>query len=377
MPQPNTLSLPPPVGSSVAASTPYQALTTSQGSPTSFDPRQIHRLIARIKGREQDRRSRPKAKLPIAVGPWLANSLEERWQCYRQQLRRSRRRFSEDSIHELRVATRRLMALFTLLSCVPGGAFGENGRRVLKRQLKALNGLRDAHVQGIFLEQQMPRFTELFLVRDYLRRRERRLAKRVASMLDQFSTRELAKRVTSLCAELNRQSADARRQTQLLAVVMTGTAQAFVDVVARRRAIDPADLDTIHRTRVAFKRFRYLVESLSPAFTGLGQRELRALGIYQRRMGNLQDLEVVRHCLDRFAQDHAGLEDLLRPFCRQLQRRRARLLRSFLRSKSSGRHRQGRTRRGQMARPLLQPLDGRRAHRQPEQQGQGKSRKGR
>jgi CHAD domain-containing protein len=113
---------------------------------------------------------------------------------------------------------------------------------------------------------------------------------------------------------------------------MRGTTKAFAVAVARRGAIDPADPVTIHRTRVAFKRFRYMVECLSPAFTGLGKRALRPLAIYQRRMGLLQDLEIMRNCLERFSKDHEGTEDLLRPFCRQLQRRRTRSLRRFLRS---------------------------------------------
>jgi CHAD domain-containing protein len=103
-------------------------------------------------------------------------------------------------------------------------------------------------------------------------------------------------------------------------------------VVRRRQAIDPANASTIHRTRIAFKKFRYIVESLSPDVTGFGKRELRALAYYQRRMGNLQDLEVVQQCITSFVQKHAGMEGLLKPFVGYLKARRARALRSFLRS---------------------------------------------
>jgi CHAD domain-containing protein len=54
---------------------------------------------------------------------------------------------------------------------------------------------------------------------------------------------------------------------------------------------------TVHQTRIAFKRFRYMLESLSPAITGPSRRQLRALAYYQRKMGIIQDHEVLnRRC---------------------------------------------------------------------------------
>ena len=101
----------------------------------------------------------------------------------------------------------------------------------------------------------------------------------------------------------------------------------------RRQAIDLADLGTIHQTRVAFKRFRYIVESLSPGLTGLTKRQLRTLAYYQRRMGIIQDLEVMKRCVAELRPlTHKKTESALRPFCRYLRQRRARALRSFLKS---------------------------------------------
>jgi len=254
--QSNTRSIPPPGGDSVASLTADEATPTLPGCQISPHLAQNQRPVVPMKSRAPDLKGRPNQRNPVAVGPWLADSLQDRWQRYQEQFRRCRRRFSEESIHELRVAARRLMALFTLLSCVPGGAVGENGRRMLKRQLKALNELRDTQVQRRFLAQQVPRFPELLLVHDLLEREECRLARTVATAPDRFRTRKLEEWVMSLRAEFNRQPADRRRQTQLLGAVVRGTTRAFAEVVARREAIDPTDPDTIHRTRVAFKRFR-------------------------------------------------------------------------------------------------------------------------
>jgi CHAD domain-containing protein len=123
-----------------------------------------------------------------------------------------------------------------------------------------------------------------------------------------------------------------RVQSQLASAVLRAAAQAFAEAVERRRAIDLADLRTIHQTRVAFKRFRYIVESLSPDITGLTKGQLRALAYYQRKMGIIQDLEVMRACVADYVRGDKGRDALLQRFSRHLLRHRARALRSFLKS---------------------------------------------
>jgi CHAD domain-containing protein len=119
-------------------------------------------------------------------------------------------------------------------------------------------------------------------------------------------------------------------QDLLATNVFQATTDAFAEVVRLRQAIDSANSETIHSTRVAFKKFRYLVEALSPDFTGLGKSQLRRFGNYQRRMGDLQDLEMLQACVARFIQEHPETAATLRPFCCYLRSRRARTLRSAL-----------------------------------------------
>src|SRR5213593_5124427 len=51
-------------------------------------------------------------QVPADVGARLAESLNGRWQSYDQQHCQCRKHFSEKSVHQLRVATRRLMTQF-------------------------------------------------------------------------------------------------------------------------------------------------------------------------------------------------------------------------------------------------------------------------
>ena len=268
----------------------------------------------------------------VPVGPCLAKALETRWQSYREQLRRCQKDFSEETVHELRVATRRLIAQLVLLSCVIRSASLEKARRILKRRMVALGELRDTQVQLTFIEGQATRFPALGRMFTWLEQRERRLARPAAKRVGRFKTKKLDKWVNALIHEIRAKGRGARAQNRLASAVLEATANAFAEAVGRRRAIDLADLGTIHQTRVAFKRFRYMVESLSPGITGLSKRQLRALAYYQRKMGIIQDLKVLEECAAGFILEDKKAEIPLRPFGRYLRQRRARALRSFLKS---------------------------------------------
>ncbi len=271
-------------------------------------------------------------RLPADVGPCLAKALEERCVTYRKELRRCQEHFSEQAVHELRVATRRLLAEFVLLSLVAPSSDLDKARPWLKRRIAALGDLRDTQVQLRFIDQEAARFPELEPMRAWLRRREKRLVKSAAQKIIRFRTKKLAKWITAITEDLAASAGNARARKELANAVMRATADAFAEVLKRRRAIDLADLGTIHQTRVAFKRFRYMVESLSPDLTGLTKRQLRTLAYYQRRMGIIQDLEVMNGCVEKFVHDHQETESALCPFYRYLRQRRTRAVRSFLKS---------------------------------------------
>jgi CHAD domain-containing protein len=274
----------------------------------------------------------PAGPVRVEVGPILAAALESRWKSYRKQLRLCQKSFSEEAVHELRVATRRLLAPLTLLRTAAPSAALDKARRSLKRRPAVLGELRDTQVQRRFIEQKAARFPELLTMLAWLERRERRFAKAAAGEVRRFKTRKLERWISVMIESL---TADARRprvQNRMAAAVRRATGRAFAEAVERRRAIDLADLRTIHRTRVAFKRFRYMLESLSPGLTGLSKRQLRALACYQRRMGIIQDLEVMQACVARYIREDKKREARLQRFNRHLRQCRGRALRSFRKS---------------------------------------------
>jgi CHAD domain-containing protein len=78
-------------------------------------------------------------------------------------------------------------------------------------------------------------------------------------------------------------------------------AQSFARVVRARQAVRADDPSTVHRLRVAFKRFRYMSEVLQPLLPWLNPHQRKAMQAYQTAMGEIQDLEVLTSGVRTFA----------------------------------------------------------------------------
>ena len=76
--------------------------------------------------------------------------------------------------------------------------------------------------------------------------------------------------------------------------LVDATTEAFEMVMACYGRTGPRDLPTIHRVRLAFKKFRYMAEVLAKVVPGiLTDRQIRSMRSYQKRVGEIQDVEVL------------------------------------------------------------------------------------
>jgi len=118
-------------------------------------------------------------------------------------------------------------------------------------------------------------YPELAVLRAWIQRHERRMVESAADKVSRCRTRKLERWVSALTKELTANAPKSRAQERLGSAVLRATARSFAEAVQRHQAIELAELRTVHQTLVVFKRFRYMVESLSPALTGLSKRQLR------------------------------------------------------------------------------------------------------
>jgi CHAD domain-containing protein len=234
---------------------------------------------------------------PILV---LVQCLDDCWMQYRAELKRTRSEFAEEYVHDLRIAIRRLIAAIEMGRGVAGQKKMKKLRRLLKLRLDAFDTLRDVQVQLVFAEEMQAELPEIAAYRDHLREREKRLALRLKKEIKDFRSAGLSQQVNRLKAALLRKNAP-ETQAAIWAIVD----DAYASVVQDQIAIRPEDTATIHCTRLAFKKFRYRVESIHPLLTGAPEDLLRRLHNYQSAMGDVQDTEIGLQMLDKFVA-HSG-----------------------------------------------------------------------
>jgi CHAD domain-containing protein len=61
----------------------------------------------------------------------------------------------------------------------------------------------------------------------------------------------------------------------------------------QERARDERDAESLHRMRLAFKKYRYSAEVLAPLFPRANARTMRRLHAFQTLLGNLHDFDVL------------------------------------------------------------------------------------
>jgi len=265
----------------------------------------------------------------------LMRSLTERWQTYGEQLKRCREEPSEDAVHDLRVAMRRLISTLMALDTILPDSHDHlrKVRRSLSKRLDRFSPLRDTQVQALTIQEMLTTFPELQPYYNYLTERERRLVGRIGKEVKKTGTARLERAAAIIAERLCARSGDPAAQEQARAAVLGAAEAAFNRVAKRRQKIDPTNAMTIHRMRVAFKKFRYLTEALEPMLDGIGREQLKSMGAFQDMMGKIQDTEVLLASLAAFlAGKSKAYKRTMRPAREELMRRRAAAIDEFLAS---------------------------------------------
>ncbi len=225
----------------------------------------------------------------------LVEYLDRSWDRYRLELERTRREFANEYVHDLRVSIRRLVAALEMGRAVVRQKGLKNLRRLLKAQLDAFDALRDTQVQLTIVEDLQEELPEIVPYRDHLRKREQRLMSRLAKQIRGFHSAGLAAEVARLRKTLLNQPAP---QTE--SAIWAAVDEAYSTVIQRQLVVRADEPASIHRLRLAFKKFRYLVESISPLLPNPPDDFLRRLHDYQTVMGDIQDVEVALQMLADF-----------------------------------------------------------------------------
>lgn len=252
--------------------------------------------------------------------------LESLWHRYLAQLAACRKACTEANVHDLRVAMRRLASGFALSNRVARDAWSRKMRRVFKRQVSCLADLRDTQMMCETANLACERLPQLEPLIKHLRRREQRQSRALRKQLKTFREDGFAVGLAKARARFEAMDDGAFADTVLAAVD-----RAYRKVCQRLASVDPASVASLHRTRIAFRRFRYALESIQPLFPiVIPASRLSGLPRYQARIGAIQDTEVFLGMLGSLAPQEATLREAKHHFAR----RRGRLIAEFLKHRN-------------------------------------------
>jgi CHAD domain-containing protein len=231
-------------------------------------------------------------EFPVELAGHLAGGVKTLRQRYRKRLARCQEKFSETSVHELRIETRRMLAMLDLLRALHFEDSLKKTRKIFKRRLDTFDELRDTQVQLLWLKpvwRDFPEAREFDLV---LRRREKRLIGELRKEIKRMKQIRLERRLKAVEKQL-RKSACAKSARDSSALASGALQESFRHAAELRQRVRRSHTETIHRLRVSFKRFRYMSELLQPFFPRLTAKRLREMQAYQGLMGDIQDMEVL------------------------------------------------------------------------------------
>jgi CHAD domain-containing protein len=227
-----------------------------------------------------------------SVSPFLLAALDDRWKNYRAELKRCRAEFSNEAVHDLRSASRRMLALVRLLKCISPRPRLQKLNRAFKDQLDEFDDLRDIQVVLAELSETVKELPQLQEFQDHLQNMEKNLLKTLRKRLRVVDLFDVSKRIRRM-----RESLKSEVDGDLLLQGLQAVDDAFLITQRRRDWINPAQATSIHRVRIAFKTFRYMVEIVHPLLDKFPAENLKCMHEYQSLMGEIQDVEVIMQTL--------------------------------------------------------------------------------
>jgi len=227
----------------------------------------------------------------------LVEALDARWKKYRSNLEICRQEFSEAAVHDMRVSTRRLLALVDLLRALTPHPRLQKLRRAFKEQLDGYDDLRDTQVMLVEVSETLEELPELKPFEDFLLKREKRLLRTAAKQVKTYKFTGLARRLEAVRQGLLAQADVENVHRAMLEAVD----DMYAIVLQRLKRVDASQSSSIHHLRVAFKKFRYALEIIQPLVPDLPAQNFKYMHAYQGAMGNIQDMEVLLLALADFA----------------------------------------------------------------------------
>jgi CHAD domain-containing protein len=229
----------------------------------------------------------------------------------------------------LRVEARRLLSLLDLLSPFLTPGCVAKAQAALKCHLDTFDDLRDAHVQLEAVRSLRKDFSAARQFFRFLKKRETKLCRWTSKHSKKLRYKSLA-RLIAVCRRDTRIADERYSSPRANTMLLYGLTGAFGATTRLKNRIKPDDTHSIHCTRIAFKKFRYMVEALAGCLPWADERFVERMRRYQGLMGDIQDAQVLLHAFEKFCRKEKIEARPAAQFTQELLRRRQNLIATYL-----------------------------------------------
>jgi len=185
-----------------------------------------------------------------------------------------------------------MLAFIQLLNTISPRPRLQKLNHAFREQLDEFDGLRDTQVILAELSETLQELPQLGDFYNYLQDVEKDLLKTLRKKLKIIDLFDVSKGIRRMQESLKTES-----DRDLRLPILQTVDDAFLVTKQRRNWINPAQASTIHRVRIAFKTFRYMVEIIHPILNEFPLENLEQMHTYQSLMGEIQDVEVIMQAL--------------------------------------------------------------------------------
>lgn len=267
------------------------------------------------------RRSDAIARLRLALRALSVQVAEE----YLVAVRAARRRAGRRAIHQLRIVTRRVLALREVLQAIDPTPADERLESHLQRPFRRCGRLRDLQLMAQRLNTLAPQTAAGRHLRRVVKRRERRARERTERALANAHPRRVATMLNAAARRAGTRLLDRRARAVGLRAISRCVQQAEDDLLAARLRATGGEATAIHRARIALKQCRYLLELVAPLGLTPTPGEYDQLRRLQQALGALTDCSTMLRILARYADAHPAEAQRLGPLRREITTQQARL----------------------------------------------------
>lgn len=225
----------------------------------------------------------------IDLKNFILKSIDKSNSFFRKNLNQCRKLYTEPGIHDFRVSIRRMTSFLFLLSNFTDVPYLYELQKTLKKILKSLNPVRDSQVEVLMLKNLIFKFPVLYTFYIHLLNQELALADKAAKIIDNTDIEGIDSLIFFLKLHVKEKFENIGFSVDKLNEIKKS---AYDDLINKYSYASIGDPDSIHKVRLALKKFRYIEEAMKP-LNKLPKAKLKKMKSLQDLLGEIQDYTVI------------------------------------------------------------------------------------